>query len=506
MSREMLVNISEGEESRIAVVQDGKLDELYIERYSNVNHVGNIYKGRVVNVEPSIQAAFIDFGICKNGFLHISDVHPRYFGNKKEEEHIGRRKSINQRPPIQKCLKKGTEILVQVTKEGINTKGPTLTTYISLPGKYAVMMPWMMKVGISQKIEVEEERKVMRETFEGLKLPEHCGYIVRTAAQTATKRDLQSDVSYLSRLWNVILKRFETEKGLGEVYQESDLVIRTVRDMFDSRVNRIMCDSEAMTRQIKDFIHIVQPRLKRRVSYYDGKMPLFNKHNLEREIEKVQSSRVDLKIGGSIVIEQTEALVAIDVNSGKYRKQDNAEQTALKINLEAAEEIVRQLKLRDLGGLIVCDFIDMREAKNKRAVEKVFRDAMREDRARSKVLRMSQFCLIELTRQRMRPSLHSSTYLTCPHCKGHGVIKSYESQAIEVLRLLQNAASKKNIQRIELTVCPDVADYLQNQKRSVIWAMEEQNSKRITIKSDAGSAGQAYNLVCYDERGSVVRL
>lgn len=507
MAREMLVNVSEGEECRIAVVENGVLEELYMERSNIASTVGNIYKGRVVNIEAGIQAAFIDFGQPKNGFLHISDLHPRYFSESvQEEEKIGRRKSVTQRPPIQRCLKKGMEIVVQVIKEGINTKGPTLSSYISLPGKYVVLMPWMNKMGVSQKIEDEAERKRLRELLEDLKLPRQAGLIIRTAAQMANKRELQNDVSYLSRLWNAIHKRSESEKAPAAVYQESDLVIRTVRDIFDSQINKIYCDSEPMTKKIRDFLAIVQPRLRKRAVYYDNKVPLFTRFRIEREIEKIQSSHVSLKSGGSLVIEQTEALVAIDVNSGKYRKQDNAEQTALKINLEAAKEIVRQLKLRDLGGLIICDFIDMRDGKNKREVERVFREALRTDRARSRALRMSLFGLIELTRQRMRPSLHSSTYQTCPYCLGQGVIKSYESQAIELIRLLQTAAARQEIAKIELRIPPEVADFLQNQKRTTLIRLETEYQKEIAIHADWKIDGQTRKILCYDSRGTEVKV
>lgn len=506
MAREMLINVSEGEECRVAVVEDGSLEELYTERFHLTSHVGNIYKGRIVNVEPGIQAAFIDFGSDKNGFLHISDIHPRYFGKRETVENIGRRKALKQRPPIQKCLKKGQDIIVQVTKEGFNTKGPTLTTYISLPGKYLVLMPWMSGVGVSQKIEEEEERKKLRETVESVSLPKTAGIIIRTAASLAKKRELQNDISYLKRLWRVINKRIESEKAPFEVYQESDLAIRTVRDIFDSSIRKILCDNEQVTRKIRDFLSIVQPHLKRRATYYDGKSPLFHKYNIEKEIEKIQSSHVELKSGGSLVIEQTEALVAIDVNSGKYRKQQSAEQTAFKINQEAAIEIVRQLKLRDMGGLIICDFIDMRDNKHRREIEKLFREQLRSDRARSRALRMSAFGLIELTRQRMRPSLHSSTYLTCPHCHGSGVVKSFESQSIEILRMLRLAASNKEIAKIEVVVPSDVANFLLNRRRIILAQLEESSNKTIVIHPDLSGMDREQKIVCYDERGAVVKF
>ncbi|RKY10492.1 MAG: hypothetical protein DRP52_07135 [Planctomycetota bacterium] len=301
-------------------------------------------------------------------------------------------------------------------------------------------------------------------------------------------------------------KRIDSEKTPAEIYQESDLAIRTVRDIFDSSISKILCDNEPVTKKIKDFLSIVQPRLKRRATYYDGKSPLFHKCNIEKEIQKIQATRVELKSGGSLVIEQTEALVAIDVNSGRYRKQNNAEQTAFKINLEAAKEIVRQLKLRDMGGLIICDFIDMRENRNKREIEKEFRNALKSDRARSRALRMSAFGLIELTRQRMRPSLHSSTYLKCPHCDGAGVVKSFESQSIEVLRTVRLAASKKVVRRIELTVASDVASFLLNQRRSVLMQIEADFEKKIRVYADHSEASAQPKIVCYDERGSIVRF
>jgi len=476
MAREMLVNVAESEECRdvaeseecrVAVVENGSLEELYVERASVGTHVGNIYKGKVANIEAGIQAAFIDFGVGKNGFLHISDLHPRYFSgtDDKKVENIGRRKALRERPPIQSCLRKGREIVVQVTKEGVNTKGPTLSTYLALPGKYLVMMPWMKRQGVSQ-----------------------------------------NDLRYLCRLWRAIEKRIDSEDKLGSLYQESDLVIRALRDVFDSKITKVLCDSDAVTRKIKDFLSIVMPRLKRRVQHYDDTIPLFHKYKIEDEIAKIQARRVNLKCGGSIVIEQTEALVAIDVNSGRSKKEKSAEMTAYNSNIEATKEIARQLKLRDLGGLIVCDFIDMRNARHRKDVERAFRAATKTDRARSKILGISRFGVVEMTRQRMRPSLQSSTYLACPNCAGSGFVKSHESLAIEIIRLLNLSASDKRIKRVELSVSPGVADYLQNQKRAVVLEIEQTSEKRINIHSVADYAGEKHDLICYNDRGTVVKL
>lgn len=504
----MLINVAESEECRVAVVEDGRLEELYVERASLTRYVGNIYKGKVVNVESAIQAAFIDFGIKKNGFLHISDLHPRYYRrlSKEDLETVGRRKSVKEKPPIQECLRKGDELVVQVTKEGMNTKGPTLSTYVSLPGKYLVMMPWMRKHGVSHKIEDSDERKRLREILDESNPPKTQGFIIRTAGEGCSKRDIQNDLRYLRRLWGAIEKRIKAEKAPGELYMESSLVIRTLRDVFNSQINKIICDSEGVARKIRDFLSIAMPRLKRRVTYYDGKIPLFHKYRIEDEIAKIQSRTVELEGGGSIVIEQTEALVSIDVNSGKYRKQQSAEQTAYKINLAAAEEIGRQLRLRDLGGLIVCDFIDMRAEKHRKAVEKAFRTAVRADRARSRILRISKFGVVEMTRQRMRPSLQSSTYLACPHCGGTGFVKSHESLAIEIIRLLNLAVSAKEVKRIELAVSPEVADYLQNEKRTMVTQIEQINDKSVVIHADPGYTGEKRDLICYNERGSIIKV
>lgn len=508
MAKEMLINVAEREECRVAVIDNGSLEELYIERASVISRVGNIYKGKVVNIESSIQAAFIDFGVGKNGFLHISDLHPRYFPKSKQNktEVMGRRKALKERIPIQKCLRKGQKLVVQVTKEGINTKGPTLSTYLSLPGKYLVMMPWLRKHGISHKIEDDQERARLHKLLEECKLPKSQGFIIRTAGAGCSKREILSDLRYLVRLWVVINKRIENDKITGMIYHESDLVIRTLRDVFNSNISKILCDSESVVRKIKDFLSIATPRLKRRAVFYDSKVPLFHKYKLEDKIAQVQSRTVGLKGGGSIVLEQTEALVAVDVNSGRYRDQRNAEQTAFKINIEAAGEIARQLRLRDLGGLIICDFIDMRNDKHNKELEKTFRAAVKADRARTKILRLSRFGIIEMTRQRMRPSLQSATYLSCPHCDGIGSVKSTESLSIEIIRLLQLSASKDRIKRVELYVSPEVADYLHNKKRAGIAQIELQSGKTIEIHSQSSLIEEKRKLVCYNERGSIVKL
>ena len=502
----MLINVAQEEECRIAVVEGKKLEELYIERASEQSHVGNIYKGIITNVEPSIQACFVDFGIGKNGFLHISDLQTSYFNKSNQRERVGRKRSRRDRPPIQDCLKRGQEVIVQVIKEGIGTKGPTLTTYLSIPGRYLVLMPGLNRTGISRKIEDTEARSRIREILNTITLPKDMGFIIRTAGLDRSKRDIQRDLNYLLRLWKTVSKRMKSESAPTELYQESDLVIRTIRDIFNSNIKQILCDTETTVRKVRDFLRIAMPRTRSRVNLYNGKTPLFSKYNLEREIAKIQARHVPLPIGGSLVIDPTEALVAIDVNSGRYRIQEDAETTAYKINMEAALEIARQLRLRDLGGVIVIDFIDMLELKHRRNVEKALRQAVSGDRARNKILRISQFGIIEMTRQRMRPSLKSSTYMDCPHCKGSGLIKTPESMSIELMRRVQFAIEREDIADIEIEASHEVAMFLQNRKRTTLNDFEQETGKTIVINSNFNFSNDQINFTAHNSRGSSVNF
>src|SRR6059058_3258750 len=495
MAKEMLINVSEGEECRIALVEDGKLEELYMERTSSTSHVGNIYKGRVTNVEASIQAAFIDFGLGRNGFLHISDLMPTYFGRKGEEIHesVGRKMARRDRPPIQRCLRRGDEIIVQIIKEGIGTKGPTLSTYVSIPGRILVMMPGMSKLGVSRKIEDEEERKRLRQILDSLKPPKDCGFIIRTAGVGKSKAEIERDLKYLTRLFETINKKAKTIAGPTELYAEGDLVTRTVRDVMTSDVERIVCDNEEVAKKIKEFFKLVAPRTKNKVELYEEPIPLFHKYGIEKDIELMYSRHVPLPSGGSLVIDSTEAIVAIDVNSGKFREHADAETPAFKTDMEAADEIPRQLRLRDLGGVIICDFIDLRYERHRRDLEKRLHDNLKNDRAKTKVLRMSQFGIIEMTRQRMRPSLKRSIYFDCPHCKGAGLVKTPESMSLDVMRRLAIAANDLKVAHIELSVCPDVAFYLQNKKRQQLSHLETENKKRVVVRVDPTLGMDAVN-------------
>ncbi|HTQ39441.1 MAG TPA: Rne/Rng family ribonuclease [Pirellulales bacterium] len=561
MKQEMLINVSQPEECRIAIVEDGVLEELYIERANADNYVGNIYKGRVVNIEPSIQAAFVDFGVGRNGFLHISDVESQYFrqggydpdkpiefsgrgdfrrdeprrdehaaegaaapdavGVKEEDEDFdedGPRPKGPQRrgprfgarprikPPIQDILRRGDELLVQVIKEGIGTKGPTLSTYISIPGRYLVLMPALGRVGVSRKIEDDEARRKLRDIMLELNPPRGLGFIVRTAGVDRTKKEISRDLAYLLRLWKVITRRIKKNSAPVTIYEESDMIIRTIRDIFTGEVDSIFIDEPSAHDRAKEFLQIVMPRYVSRLQLYSGKEPLFHKYNIESEIAKIHQRKVPLKQGGSIVVDQTEALVAIDVNSGNFRADDSAEETAYQMNLLAAKEIARQLRLRDLGGVIVNDFIDMRKERHRRNLERALREAMKRDRARTKILRTSPFGLIEMTRQRIRPSLKRSVYKDCPACSGTGVVKTAESMAIEVVRLLMFAAQREGVARVSITVAKDVADYLHNKKRRDIAHLEDQGNMTIQVYGKEEAAPEHLVIECFDSAGREIKL
>ncbi len=508
MAKEMLINVSEGEECRIALLEDGRLDELYMERTSATSHVGNIYKGRVTNVEPSIQAAFIDFGLGRNGFLHISDLMPTYFGRRGEDiqETVGRKMARRDRPPIQRCLRRGDDIVVQIIKEGIGTKGPTLSTYLSIPGRILVMMPGMGKMGVSRKIEDDEERRRLRQILDSLKPPKDVGFIIRTAGVGKTKTEIQRDLTYLTRLWQNFEKKRESTPAPVELYTEGDLVTRTVRDLFSADVDRIVIDSKEVAKRIKEVIKLANPRAKNKVDLYEEPVPLFHQYNIEREIEQMYSRHVPLPSGGSLVIDSTEAIVAIDVNSGKFRDHSDAEMTAFKTDMEAADEIPRQLRLRDLGGVIICDFIDLRYERHRRELEERLHDNFKDDRAKTKVLRMSQFGIIEMTRQRMRPSLKRSIYFDCPHCKGAGLVKTHESMSLDVMRRLAIAVNDLKVARVELAVCPEVSFYLLNRRRQQIVELEERTKKRVVIRSEPTLGLDEMKLDLYDNRDGLVVL
>ncbi len=727
MKKEMLINVLQPEECRIAIMEDGVLEELYVERTSHESYVGNIYKGRIVNIEPSIQAAFVDFGVGRNGFLHVSDVEPAYYrhlerrgdggsrfrggrdryrggprsndqgrprrrevadpiydiaiasppdaepdmdfdsdqsappthrddprdrgprldiaypadsettrpsfeepdgieneGNETEDSnapetdddeprprfmdsaerrtdeidddetnasgsfedeapadtfslsHAGevpppdldsepelsdpwaadstpmdesaeieagpmttdggddldgprpRRKRYNggggDRPPprgrrfpnraafgrpkplIQDVFKRGQEVLVQVIKEGIGTKGPTLSTYISIAGRYLVLMPGLNRIGVSRKIADDEQRRRLREIMNELNPPRGLGFIIRTAGMDKAKKELQRDLAYLSRLWMAVARRIRRERSPAVIYKESDMIRRTLRDTFTNEIDTIWVDEKDSFENAQEFLQTIMPRYSSRLHHYSAPEPLFHKYGIEEEIARIQQRHVPLPNGGSIVIDQTEALVAIDVNSGNFRADNNAEETAFQMNLLAAKEIARQLRLRDLGGVIVNDFIDMRDEKHRRGVERALRDAVKRDRARTKILRISAFGLIEMTRQRIRPSLKRSVYQDCAHCVGTGQVKTCESMSIDVMRMMQLAGHHRGVQRIQIRVAEDVANYLLNKKRREITRLEETRQIQVSIAGSATASPESLEFASFDQNDNEIKF
>ncbi|WP_373499963.1 ribonuclease E/G [Desulfococcus sp.] len=474
MSSKILINAVDHDECRIAKVTDSKLEEFNIESAGKEITHGNIYKGVITRIEPGLQSVFVDYGAERHGFLQKHEIHSDYYQDNRTGDD-----SINH------IVRKGQELLVQVTKDPGQNKGAMLTTFISLPGRYIVLMPGSKNKGISRKIEDEEERSRLKEMVAMLKVPEGFGLIVRTVGADCNKTRLAKDLSYLLTLWKNINK-----KGIGEtapalLYKERHLVLRSIRDSFTNDIKEILVDKESVHNEIRDFIQIISPKHTRIVKLYKGDKPIFTKYELEDQIASIYENRVELKSGGSIVIDQTEALVAVDVNSGKSTQKRSIEQTAFSTNVEAAEEIARQLRLRDLGGLIVIDFIDMREAKNKMEVEKALKSFIKADKARIKVGRISRFGLMEMSRQRIRPSIEFGNFQPCQYCGGKGQLPSTEMLGLNILRRLQLETLKQGIVRVKGVVPLDVADYLLNKKRKEILDLEVRREIHILIEGNA---------------------
>ncbi|HYE03182.1 MAG TPA: Rne/Rng family ribonuclease [Phycisphaerales bacterium] len=502
--REMVVNYVPGEECRVAVTENGKLEEYHAERADAVSHVGNIYLGKVVNVEPAIQAAFVDFGLEQSGFLHVSDLHPRYFPGEDSEttEMVGKKTPRRERPPIQHCLKRGQEIAVQVLKEGVGTKGPTVTGYLSIPGRFLVMMPLMDRVGVSRKVEDEETRRQMREILDQLDLPDGFGFILRTAGMERTKAELKRDLAYLQRLWKDMERRWKKGSAPRLLYSEQDLLVRSLRDMLSGDIDRIVIDNENALRRAARFLKIVAPRSAANLVHYTAGTPIFHALGIEQQIRTIHSREVPLPSGGRLVIDETEALVAIDVNSGKSRVARDAETNAYETNLEAIEEIGRQLRLRDLGGIVINDLIDMRAARHRKDVENRFKDMLKDDRARSTIAPISPFGILEMTRQRMRGSHESIHFSECPTCRGRGLVQKSDSIAADALRELATLLQYPRVARVEMVVSPRVAGELLSTKRRSLNRLERSSGKHVDVRISEAIALDRVTFYGYDERGA----
>jgi len=485
MYSKIFVNAVDPDECRIANIQNNKLEEFHVERATKKITHGNIYKGVITRVEPGLQAVFVDYGAERHGFLQKNEIHSDYY---KDNPTGGR--------SIKDLVERGQEMLVQVTKDPFMKKGAMLTTNISLPGRHVVLMPGSKNRGISRKIEKEKERARLKEIIGKLKLPEDFGLIIRTAGSDCTKTIIDKDIKYLLRLWKNIQKNVQKEKAPVFLYKERSLVVRSIRDYFSPDVTEILVDNEDVYHEAREFIKIISPKHTKIVKLHKSEKPIFTKFNIEDQIASIYKNKVLLKSGGSIVIDPTEALVAIDVNSGKAVQKMTVEQTAVHTNMEAAEEIARQLRLRDLGGLIVLDFIDMRDSKHKASVEKAMKVNLKGDKAKTKVGRISQFGLMEMSRQRIRPTIEYSSFEICKYCKGKGQTPSSETLGLGFLRKLSLETLKHDISLINCMVPPDVAFYLLNKKKKEIYDLETRRGISIFITSDRSMMPGDDKIIC----------
>lgn len=477
MSKIMLINVTHAEESRVGIVEDGQLESFEIESLSREHLKGNIYKGIVRRIHPAIEAAFVDIGADRDAFLPLDEICFRNLPAGRNGAGTGEKG----RRRIKDVLKSGDSVLVQIIKEQFTNKPPTLSTFYSLPGRYLVLLPGSEDAGISRKIEGEERIRV-RALIDRLRPPDGCGIIVRTAAGfDEDPSELERDLKYLQRLWENIKKHAETKRAPALVYREHDLVLRNIRDYFTPDINEIFIDNEEVYDRARDFLQNVMPGKEHLLHNYQGDQPIFSRFGVESQIESIYKRRVALKSGGSIVIDGTEALTAIDVNSGGSMRGTNQEETAYKTNLEAAKEVARQLRLRDLGGIIVVDFIDMRQQSHIADVERALREAMRPEKARHDVGRISRLGLLEISRQRLRPAATASSYTACPMCEGHGSVRTTESAALVVLRKIHHRISEGDVAHMKVGLPCEVAMYLLNQKRDDLAILEARYGSIIQI-------------------------
>ncbi|HSD94516.1 MAG TPA: Rne/Rng family ribonuclease [Syntrophales bacterium] len=478
MKKIMLINAVDQELSRMAVLESGKLVEYNIQMSAREPITGNIYKGIVLKVERGLQAAFVDYGAKKHGFLPLHDVSPEYFRANEEAEEEGHRH--RGRP----YLRNGQEIIVQVARDEKDHKGAMLTTYISLPGRYVVLMPNRQSTGISRKIDDDESRKSLMELMEQISAEERVGFIVRTAGMNRTKQELSRDYYVLLKMWREIENKAQSVHAPALIHQEGDFGVRSLRDYFTTEISEILVDDMETFRKMRTYINTVAPRNVKMIKLYQDKTPLFDRYHLEPQIDAIYKERAELKSGGYLIINPTEAMITIDVNSGRASDRRDVEETAFRANLEAAEEIARQLRLRDLGGLIVIDFIDMKDRKHIAEIEKTFKKALSLDRARTQISRISKFGMMELSRQRKKSNIQEISHVTCPHCKGAGMRPSLEYAALSTFRKIRLNVLKGTYASVRITLPHEIANYLLNQKRSDIVELENLHSVSILISGN----------------------
>lgn len=483
--KEFIINVSPLE-TRIALVEDKRLAELTIERHESRSLVGNIYKGRVESIVPGIQAAFVDIGFEKNGFLYVSDIAGAmgtgdfvFEGGVVKPSGRGKR---GKAPSIESTIKKGQSIMVQVSKDTLGTKGARLTNYITLPGRYVVLMPTVKHLGVSRKIEDDKERDRLKRILHEVR-PPGMGVIMRTASEGKKKADFQSDIRYLTKVWEKVKAKMESVKGPALLHEDMGPIRRMVRDSFTNDVDRLTIDSEPEYSRILNFLDGFAPNLKKRCRLYTGKRPIFDRSGVEPEVDKALHRKVHLKSGGHICIDQTEALIAIDVNTGRFTGARNLEATVFQTNLEAAEEIARQVRLRDLGGIIVIDFIDMEYERNRRDLLKKLQECLKGDRAKTTVSEISELGMIEMTRKRVKHNLIKALSQPCPYCEGSGMVRSVTTMTLTTLRRLQSLFCRTKEKSVILQVHPDVARRLRNENKDLLDALAQQFERQIAIES-----------------------
>jgi ribonuclease G len=496
MSQELVIN-STAYESRIAVLDEGQVVELWVERQRQRTVVGNIYKGRVTKVLPGMQSAFVDIGLERDAFLYVSDVVEEleeYEAEHDEDIHFD---EAAPRPEasIADLLREGQEVVVQVAKDSIAGKGARITTHVTLPGRFLVFMPTVNHVGVSRRIEDEAERTRLKEILVGMRNGNHAGFIVRTAGGGREAAEFEADRAYLTALWNEIRHRAERASAPKALHHDLDLVLRTIRDVLSPDFKTVWVDSVEQYERIVEFLDKIQPALVPRVRLYRREEPIFDEFGIEPEIERALKSKVWLRSGGYIVINQTEALVAIDVNTGKYVGKKNLEETVFRTNLEAVREIVRQIRLRDLGGIIVVDFIDMEEATNRDQVYEALQSEIRKDRSKTKILQISEFGLIEMTRKRVRQSLERSLTQPCPYCGGSGRVKSNLTVMMELWRELMKLRDLQDGQEVIVRVNPDVYSILRDDEDGMFSEVEETLSIHLVLKPDENLHHEQFDVV-----------
>jgi ribonuclease E len=477
VTRRMLINAQRADEVRIAVVSDKKLDQYEVSATESGLYRGNIYRGMVANLQPSLDAAFVAFGADRDGLLRADDVVPSAFHKKVDK--------TGKHPRIDQVLERGKPILVQVVRDGVGRKGALVTTNVSVAGRYLVLMPYDDVRGISRKAE-EEDRQAIKDRVAKLELPEGFGVILRTNALDQPQKTLNRDLNALLRLWKQIRLEASVGKGPRLLYSDQDLIVQALRDSFDSSISEILVDDGKAYEKAQDYMRTFMPRSGKRLVRYTDRMPLFSRFDLEEQIDRIYQRKVELPSGGSIVIDGTEALTAIDVNSGRATRGGSQEETAFRTNLEAAREVARQLRLRDIGGLVVVDFIDMRASKHQREVEKTMRDAMKDDKARTNASRLSENGLLEINRQRLKKALQLRTHRPCPTCSGAGTIASSEFVGLNILRRIETRAVTGRLGAVRVELHPELADALQNERRQELAALEREFDIEIEVIAAPG--------------------